>query len=929
MLRIFEKWGAKQQPEIKLSSEEREWLDEKHTVRVRIGEHPPWEINTPEAQGMSVDYLRIIGDLFGINFEFVPAQETWLEGFRDVAGEHRHYDLIPAAKRTEVQLSQLAISDNYLSSPWVIFARKHDQLINSLDDLRNKTIAVEDGNTIQALLETTMPEIKLVTKPTTRDALLALSTGDADAYVGNMIVTDYLLQAHGINNLRVAGHTPFGNHDQAMATRKEWAPLISIINKGLGAIPAEQHIAIRQKWLVSIQDNKQPAPFVLNAEEQNYLAGITFLRGQSDNWMPLSFNSKDAAVIGIVEDYWKLVCGKLGLKEKYSARKPFAELLQMMQKNEVDIIPGTSYTADRDAFAVFSDSYEQHPFAIATRKEAGFFTNASVLEGQVVAVADNHSTYQIMKERFPGIQFLPVRDAASALSRVAAGEAYAAIDILPVLQYHIEQFHGDGIKLSGVTDVQFPLQVMISRQHERLLPLINRAIAAITDEERAQIHKKWMLREVVRATDFSLLWQVLFFSVTMLSLILYWNYRLRYEVRERTQAERLLSESESALLQAKEKAEAANEAKPQFLANISHELRTPMHALIGFEYLMRQTRLSPVQADYLDKIHSSSRLLLGVIDDVLDASKIESGHIVLRSVQFNPAEILREISDLLEVQAREKGLGFYIEAAENIPGCLMGDPQRLTQILLNLAGNAVKFTEQGEVCVQVSCPSQNQQQSCLRFSVKDTGPGISKAQQQRLFQRFVQLDSSLTRMHQGSGLGLAISQAFAQRMGGKIELDSKPGQGSTFTLTVEFHHCSEDWSEHFPVSPGRIVPGAVHVLLAEDNALNQLLTVSLLESTGVSVTVANNGAEVLEKLTQADFSLLLMDLQMPKMDGYETTRLVREQRKWDNLPIIAMTAHTAAAEREKCLAAGMNDYLGKPFRQEELVSMLIKWTVID
>ncbi|NOR23256.1 MAG: transporter substrate-binding domain-containing protein, partial [Desulforhopalus sp.] len=252
--RIIDKWFGEwphksEVSAIHLTSEEKAWLAQKNTVRIRVSDAPPWEINTPEPQGMSVDYLTIIGKEFGIDFKFLPGTGAWIDGFNDMAGEHLQYDLLPAANRTEERLEHLAMSVNYLHSPWVVFTRNETSDIYSFDDLRGRKVAVEHGYVMVEKLEKTVPEIELVKSDSTEKALIALSTRKADAYIGNLIVTSYLLQRNGISNLKVSGTTPYGDHSQAMATRKEWAPLITIINKGLKNIPEEDKTSIRNKYL--------------------------------------------------------------------------------------------------------------------------------------------------------------------------------------------------------------------------------------------------------------------------------------------------------------------------------------------------------------------------------------------------------------------------------------------------------------------------------------------------------------------------------------------------------------------------------------------------------------------------------------------------------------------------------------------------------
>ena len=344
-------------------------------------------------------------------------------------------------------------------------------------------------------------------------------------------------------------------------------------------------------------------------------------------------------------------------------------------------------------------------------------------------------------------------------------------------------------------------------------------------------------------------------------------------------------------------------------------------------YLLQQTDLTAQQVDYLNKMQSSSKMLLGIIDDILDVAKIEAGKLALNPTAFRLSNVLQQITYLFEEQARQKGLGFQIQVAEDVPTCLVGDPQRLAQILLNLVSNAIKFTEAGEIAIRIGLLAIRDAQVRLQFTVKDTGIGISPNQQAKLFQPFAQADSSLSRRHGGSGLGLVISQSLARLMAGDITLASQLGQGSTFVFTAAFATCTDA----LPVdtAANAIVKNfnTVQVLLVEDDPLNQMVAGALLGKLGVSVTVANNGVEAIEMLEQATFQLVFMDIQMPQMDGYEAVRLIRQRREWQHLPIIAMTAHTISTERAKCIAAGMSDYLTKPIDPPRLAAMLSKWIV--
>ena len=526
-----------------------------------------------------------------------------------------------------------------------------------------------------------------------------------------------------------------------------------------------------------------------------------------------------------------------------------------------------------------------------------------------------------------------------------------------------------------------------------------------------------------------------------------------------------------ALHQARIQAEAATRAKSEFLANMSHEIRTPMNAIIGFAGLCQKTDLSSKQRDYLSKIESSSHSLLGVINDILDFSKIEAGKLTMERINFRVEEVVNNIAGTVSVRASEKGLEMVTAIDPDIPLNLIGDPLRLGQALLNLASNAVKFTQAGSILIKIDLVEKNHRHCMVRFTVRDTGIGMSEAELSRLFVAFSQADTSVTRKFGGTGLGLVISKNLIEMMGGRIEVESRPGAGSTFSFCVcfglhdqlvvgrlkvpasltglkvlvvddsqlardvlveqlsglqfetaavnsgqaalaaleqaagvkpfdlmlidwhmpgmdgietvrhmhddrklgqtpaiimvtafgreEVMHQAENVGIHTllmkPVSPSLLfdtimqnfgqdtrqsyptrapadvcperlghVCGA-RILLVEDNPLNQQVAAELLAEAGLVLDIVNNGQEAVAAISRQEYELVLMDIQMPIMDGYEATAIIRQYNRFDGLPIIAMTAHAMRGVREECLAAGMNDYLSKPIEPKQLYAVLANW----
>jgi signal transduction histidine kinase/AmiR/NasT family two-component response regulator/predicted hydrocarbon binding protein/HPt (histidine-containing phosphotransfer) domain-containing protein len=404
-----------------------------------------------------------------------------------------------------------------------------------------------------------------------------------------------------------------------------------------------------------------------------------------------------------------------------------------------------------------------------------------------------------------------------------------------------------------------------------------------------------------------------------------------YEIPSFFERKRVEEEMQKSRLLAEESAQ----SKSDFIANMSHELRTPLGAILGFTDLLKKTEISPVQKDYIDAISNSGNSLLSIINDILDLSKLDAGRFIIEQVPFSVPELIHSVQVMFSTKAKEKSLKFKCTVDTAINYQVLGDPMRLTQILINLIGNAIKFTEQGGVYVSCIEENDNHDNVDIRFTIKDTGIGISAEKKETIFERFTQAETHITRKYGGTGLGLAITKQLVALQGGQLTVTSEEGKGSEFSFVIPYSKSTmptsvnnggaKDLSKHLKFRSIK------RVLVIEDNLMNQKLTAIILQNNGFDAAIAENGRKAIDLLQQQQqhpqqpgYDLVLMDIQMPVMDGYRTTQIIRDELHIAT-PIIAMTAHALAGEKARCLQTGMNDYLSKPFSETELLLKMAMW----
>jgi signal transduction histidine kinase/CheY-like chemotaxis protein len=413
------------------------------------------------------------------------------------------------------------------------------------------------------------------------------------------------------------------------------------------------------------------------------------------------------------------------------------------------------------------------------------------------------------------------------------------------------------------------------------------------------------------------LWGVVVTAIALLAVILAFWYILN-QGRQQQKIITLLNESD------KRSREVAG-MKEQFLANMSHEIRTPMNSMLGFTNLLRRTQLTTEQREYVQNIHSAGENLLALVNDILDLSKIEAGMMHLEEVRFSLHSLISSVGAMFIEKMKEKGLHFQVNIDKDVPDILQGDAVRLTQIIVNLLSNAVKFTDKGSISFTVRLLNSTESSVRIRICIKDTGIGIAPQKQKNIFERFQQAETETTRRFGGTGLGLAIVKQLVQMQNGKLDLKSKPNEGSEFMVELNYKlpDVEQLFSEAMAAETETVSLQKIRALIAEDNVMNQQLIAHLMKSWSIDYTVVSNGAEAIAELSKDGYSIVLMDIQMPEMDGYTATSIIRNEMKKE-IPIIAMTAHAMSGEKEKCLQLGMNDYVSKPIKETVLYNIIAR-----
>jgi polar amino acid transport system substrate-binding protein len=894
--------------DLKLTTDEIIFLNKTKKLKVHNeSKFIPFNYNengTPK--GFSIDYMNLIANKLNLEIEYVKGY-TWDE-FIDML-KNRQIDVMLNIAHTESREKDFIFTSSYAKVIDTIFTKNKSSKLNSLDKLKNKKVSIVKGFYIQELIEKFYPDIILVTKNNSFEAFESLYDGEVDATINSYSIGKTIIEKKYNNSIISSGFindTRF-NLELFLATHKENKTLRDLLEKAKQSLSKEEVLRIKKRWIKDLDNNNELTSNInLLTDESQYIKEKDSISMCIDpDWMPFEANL-DGKHIGMAAEYMQILEKELQIPIKLIQTKTWSESLDFAKSRKCDILSLSMKTKKRSKYLNFTHPYITMPLVLATKNEIPFMPDINTINGKPISIPKDYAFVDILKEKYKNINLIETKNLKEALELASKGEVFGAIGSLASVSYLFQREFVGELKIAGKFDEKWELGIGVRNDDQRLYDIIEKAMQTIPKEKEQAIINKWISISYENGIDYDLIWKTVFIALFIIALIFLRNRRLSYINEE--------------LEEAKSKAEVATRAKSTFLANMSHEIRTPINAIIGISYLIRSTNLDEKQKEYIRKIETVSKSLLGIINEILDFSKIESCKLDINYSSFDTDFLFDNINNIIGLKASEKGLKFQINISENFPKTLYTDQMRLSQVLVNLCSNAIKFTKQGKIELK-ALVDENE----YRFEVIDTGIGISKEQQKDIFKAFSQANPMISKEFGGTGLGLAISKEIISLMSGELYMESELGNGSKFGFTIPIKkdknntHISKPTDEKSHSLDNLKLKGS-KILLVEDNIINQEIIASLLEKTGTTIDLATNGKEAIEKHSHNNYDMIFMDIRMPIMDGYAASKKIRKTDQ--STPIIALSANASSEDQVLSSKHGMNKHIIKPIDIKTLYETL-------
>ncbi|MFT5450788.1 MAG: signal transduction histidine kinase/CheY-like chemotaxis protein [Enterobacterales bacterium] len=804
-----------------------------------------------------------------------------------------------------------------------------------LRELNDIKVSTQRFSYQESYIRENHPDIEQSTYENVDDAFNQLLNNDVQALFAELPTVFAQLAKKGLLGVFVISEEVIVSNNVLAVIAKGQPELLAKVNAGIESIPVDEIIALEKKWLPTLEPffKKLSTVSSLTGTEIKWLSqNNSFSLGTDASWAPFEFNDEQGEYSGISADYMKYAQQQLQINLKPTLGLGWAEALEEFKLGNVDVMSAILYTEERAQYINFTNPYAEVSLVIASKQDGFYAEGLSSLGGKKLGLIKGYVFKKLINRDYPNINTVDVVSVVDGLKKLQSGEIDAFVDSIAVINYEINKNEFNDIIITSFTPYKLEISMAVRKGLEPLIPILNKTFAAMDEKQRSAIANNWLSVHVQTGTKSStiVLWALPILSLLM--LIIFWvirnNRLLATEVNSRYKVElKLIAE--------KSNAEKANLAKDNFLANMSHEIRTPMNAVLGMSQILSESGLTSEQQNNNDILYSSASSLLSLLNDILDLSKIEAGKIELDNQAFTLKDVIGIVIHQQQVLLANKDVLLSVNIAPSVPKTLNGDSFRLNQIVTNLINNAIKFTEQGEISLSIKPIKTEGSIINIEFSLSDTGIGMTTKEMSNLFDTYNQADSSTTRKYGGTGLGLSICKKLVELMGGTITVVSKPKNGSCFTFNVFFDaveqakvvndsndikSLSQTKKHNFKVKY-KTLKGK-EVLLVDDNPVNIIVASSHLKNVGIRVTTATNGQEAIDAVKANNFDAVLMDIQMPIMDGLDASRAIRNDLKLIDLPIIALSANVMTDDENKSLNAGMNAHIGKPIDIDMLFSTL-------
>ena len=655
-------------------------------------------------------------------------------------------------------------------------------------------------------------------------------------------------------------------------------------------------------------------------------------------WPPYSFYDEKGNYIGIIPDLVNEIFKDSGINLEYVKTDKWSDTIDSLKNKKIDIIDAISYSVSRNVFLDFSDKYIGAEIVlIASNKEKNYVSAFDNISNKRIGSVKGYSIIEQIKNDYPKISdIVEYNSPLEGLKGLLNSQIdYMILDI-PTFEFYSKKFSLSNLKIVGPAGYNYSYGFGIQKDNLQLLSIVNKLLDNLSLERKNEIYSKWIKIDYKEKIDYALIWKIIAFAILFLAGTLFWNRKLKHQIEEKEKIQKELEDERTyikslnaELIKSNEIAKSAAKHKTEFLANMSHEIRTPMNSIIGFAEILDKEITNPVHKEYLSSIKKGGNALLAIINDILDLSKIEAGKLNIKKETINPSKMFLEIESIFHGKIISKNISFIVEIDKNIPKYIILDGIRTRQILFNLIGNAIKFTQTGYIKLKVENIYKDniKNKVDLLFSIEDTGIGIDEKNLKSIFNAFEQQGDQDVAKYGGTGLGLAICTKLVHMMNGEIKVQSKKNVGSTFTVILKDIDISSIQEEIVPqkLLSSNIIFKKSKILVVDDIEENRKLMEASLKDFDLELTMAENGKEAIDKLKNLNVDLILMDLRMPIMDGYEAAGIIKADDKLKQIPLIALTASVMGEALEKVSQYGFDGYLRKPVIIEELIEELSKY----